>query len=93
MAKRFLINHAHIHRDWPPGQTDMVTASDYDALAATLASYQAARVHDVDEKAWLSERMTALESRTVVCGVCNVPMTEITPGKWQHTGDCVPRHD
>jgi hypothetical protein len=36
-VNRFRIDHAHIHRDWPPGQMDMVTASDYDALAAELA--------------------------------------------------------
>lgn len=25
---------------------------------------------------------------TVFCGVCNLPMTEIEPGKWEHTGEC-----
>ena len=30
----------------------------------------------------------ALETKTVVCGVCNVPMTEHEPGKWHHTGEC-----
>jgi hypothetical protein len=24
----------------------------------------------------------------VFCGVCNIPMTQIEPGKWQHTGEC-----
>lgn len=30
-------------------------------LEKQLESYQAARVHDVDEKAWLSKRMSAFE--------------------------------
>jgi hypothetical protein len=41
---------------------ECVLASDYDALAAQLASYQAARVRDVDEKAWLSARKAELEA-------------------------------
>jgi len=40
----------------------LVMASDYDALAADLAKYQECRVHDVDEKAWLSKRVTELEA-------------------------------
>ena len=46
-----------------------VLASDYAALEArcrdlqtSLEKYQACRVHDVDEKAWLSKRMTELEA-------------------------------
>jgi hypothetical protein len=58
----------------PPGP--YVPMSDYDSLLAddaknqarireledSLAKYQAARVHDVDEKAWLSKRVTELEA-------------------------------
>jgi hypothetical protein len=40
----------------------VVAASDYDALAAVLAKYQACRVHDVDEKNWLRDRVNALEA-------------------------------
>jgi hypothetical protein len=31
-------------------------------LEESLAKYQACRVHDVDEKAWLSKRVTELEA-------------------------------
>ncbi len=45
---------------------EVVAAADYDArireLESQLASYQAARVRDVDEKAWLSARKAELEA-------------------------------
>ena len=41
---------------------DWVRKEDYEALAATLAKYQACRVHDVDEKNWLRDRVTDLET-------------------------------
>jgi hypothetical protein len=47
------------------GQT-FLTPDEKDAriaqLEVDLAKYQEARVHDVDEKAWLSKRMTQLEA-------------------------------
>lgn len=41
------------------------------SLVADLAKYQACRVHDVDEKAYLSKRVTELEAalRAVVAGL------------------------
>lgn len=51
------------------GYTITLTDSEYDALKArissleeSLAKYQACRVHDVDEKAYLSKRVTELEA-------------------------------
>lgn len=41
-------------------------------LEKQLESYQAARVHDVDEKAWLSKRMSAFEA----------VLREIAAGGW-----------
>lgn len=50
-------------------RAQVVFASDYAALEArcaylqaSLEKYQACRVHDVDEKAWLSKRVTELEA-------------------------------
>lgn len=45
------------------GDVEVVLASEYEALEKLLASYQEARVHDVDEKAWLSKRVSDLEER------------------------------
>jgi hypothetical protein len=32
---------------------------------------------------------SAVETKAVVCGVCEVPMTEVSPGMFQHTGECL----
>lgn len=36
MVNRYRVDHGAIHRDWPPGHMDMVTAADYDELQAKL---------------------------------------------------------
>lgn len=49
-----------------------LTAARFAEMERQLESYQACRVRDVDEKAWLSKRMTKFES----------VLREIADGGW-----------
>jgi hypothetical protein len=59
-VNRFRVNHGAIHRDWPPGESDVVMAKDHDAAIAardkTIANF------DFDVCPRLEARVRELEA-------------------------------
>lgn len=42
MVNKYTVDHGAIHKDWPPGRMEMVTAADYGEVLRILARVRAA---------------------------------------------------